>query len=1035
MTDSRITIHQAFYGEVNKAHSCIKQTLNDSELTSFLITFTDRPAALPPGIELSPYLSGGSFSKYYLFAKVFPDASATRSGMVFTHVLILNIDDLTHLHNLQDLTSHFVDSITDKTRDIREFQISISRSTGSEDQSQPKYIQEIISSYISGTKPILFSGNILTFTKALQQIWNQPNPLSRRGIKFRASFSSADIEYVKDLTIVSIQKEFFPKWQGQKIISGENQALVDIESFAESLFLGYKYGNPFYDFLVELNVSLVEAQSYRQYENLFNDFRSLASLKNADIIRQDIRALARMSPSSQDGEVIKESFLSALLALVYDKKDSNLKALRNIDLTPFQNGEERCSQLVSWFVTGEIADLTQNQTPHLVEILDLALSESDQNWWHRAVIQSFRDTFRREEFRSLSNIWTLIEYSANALKNVFLIIPSSDDSSSILRKTIPAKLASETCSLLLEIARNRKWYLFHADVLLRQLSTIVSIERQLELERNLSLEDSLGLKYLVEKLEPQQTVTLALRTLDQKLIDLSLQAIEKDTSLLKDIDLSVPSWRLLWSSFVLKKKNVFFGLKGQEMNIVFSVLDSILQGVHIDETIISLISDSTFCDLSTYPNRKKIWSVIKSPYKEKFLKETSQSLFQDFLAGKIGGSEIETDIATIITSDSFITDLLSVHRNDIEPVLFVFSTFKNLKDRYLSDYIYYYKGVITPLQARKLGELVNEYNFVKTARTIYDKAKSNAAFIEAYKNCSSLVNLNWFESIFAPAGKNVKGRDGLTLENADFQVSSRRELPTVVILTAINEEYMAVREHLSEIVEADRNDTNYEAGIFRFEHREIANIIIRECGPKNTTAAQETERAIQYFHPNLILFVGIAGSRKPNDFSVGDVIFPEKVYSYEGGKSEKESFVARPDIGPITYALKEIAKKERRREDWKRLVKGNWDRDFKADLGTIASGEQVVEHYNSSIGEILAKYYNDTSAVEMEGYGFAQAANRQGRQTNNMLIGIVRGISDIIEQQSHRQDETNDRRPTNAKRLASATASAFAFWLIIKTYE
>jgi nucleoside phosphorylase len=132
----------------------------------------------------------------------------------------------------------------------------------------------------------------------------------------------------------------------------------------------------------------------------------------------------------------------------------------------------------------------------------------------------------------------------------------------------------------------------------------------------------------------------------------------------------------------------------------------------------------------------------------------------------------------------------------------------------------------------------------------------------------------------------------------------------------------------------------------------------------------------------------------------------------------------------------ETAKKERRKEDWKALIKGNWDTEVKADLGVIASGEQVVEHYNSDIGKILTEHYNDTSAVEMEGFGFAKAANRQGRETSKVLIGIVRGISDIIEQPSKKKkNKDNDRRPSNAKQIASDTAAAFAFWLILKTYE
>lgn len=261
-------------------------------------------------------------------------------------------------------------------------------------------------------------------------------------------------------------------------------------------------------------------------------------------------------------------------------------------------------------------------------------------------------------------------------------------------------------------------------------------------------------------------------------------------------------------------------------------------------------------------------------------------------------------------------------------------------------------------------------------------------------------------------------------------------LPIVVILTAIKEEYHAVRCHLNQIEEFDRNDTIYERGVFICQEEVIAKVIIRECGQKNTNAAQETERVFQYFTPDLILFVGVAGSRKPKDFSIGDVICPNKIYSYEAGKSEKDAFLARPDFGPTSYTINEIVKKVRRNNDWKKLIKNNWDRDVKANEGVIASGEQLIEHYNSAIGDILSNYYNDTDAVEMEGFGFAKAADRQGRNTNSTLIGVVRGISDEILQLSDLNNSINeDRRPDSQKMFASDTASAFAYSMIFNLYK
>lgn len=1033
-----ITIHQAFYGEVNRAHSCIKQTLIDPDLTSFLIAFTDRPAALPPGVTLFPYISGSPFSKYYVFTKTFPDTSATRAGMVFTHVLILNLEDVIRINRLEDILAHFVESTESKVDDIREFQVELSDSPiYSSSKQQPKYIQETISAFISGINPILFTGDISTFTNALQLIWNSPNISSRKKIKFRTSFTLSDIESVKDLTIVSIQKDFLPKWQGQKIIQGESQDKIEVNSHSEALFLGHKNENPFYNFLIELNANLSEVQSYGQYEKIFSNYTSIDKVEDANILRQDIRTLAKISSSSKYGKVIKEKFLDRLATLIRDKKDNNIKALRNIDWTPLEDGEVKGKQIVASFIQNEIENPSQTEFQNLSEIVVLATSDKEQNWWHKTISESISNTFNKQREVSLKNIWQLIDFSETTLKNLMSVISSIQDCDVILRKSIPEKLRAETCKLLVQLAQKKNWLLFHADVLIKQFSLETSIEKQLELERKLSLSDSIGVKHLTARLTSDELIALTLKANDKKLIELVVEEIEKNASLLKNIDLSIPSWLNIWTAFVIKTKKVFAGLGGQEKRIVSDILDLVTNGEAVNDTVISLIADSSFSDLSDYKNRSKVWQAIATSHKERFLAATANSVFKNLLTGKIKTKTIESEIMERITSDFFITNFLSENRNNIEPVITVYSSITSLKDNFLSDYIANYRGTISEEQAANLGKLVNSNNFKKSARSIYDKAKYNPSFTPAYELCRNLVSLNWWESIFSSASQSLKSPNSFTVPALSKEQSLRAGLPTVVILTAIQEEYMAVREHLNEIVDADRNDTAYEAGLFQLNHREIAKVVIRECGAKNTNAAQETERAIQYFKPDMILFVGIAGSRKPKDFAIGDVIFPEKVYSYEGGKSERESFLARPDNALMSYPLLEKAKKERKKDDWKILIRGDWQQEVKANIGIIASGEQVVEHYDSQIGKTLHNHFNDTSAVEMEGFGFGKAANRQGRETGNILIGVVRGISDIIEQSSSkkRKNKNEDRRPANAKVFASETAAAFAFWLILKTYE
>lgn len=266
---------------------------------------------------------------------------------------------------------------------------------------------------------------------------------------------------------------------------------------------------------------------------------------------------------------------------------------------------------------------------------------------------------------------------------------------------------------------------------------------------------------------------------------------------------------------------------------------------------------------------------------------------------------------------------------------------------------------------------------------------------------------------------------------------SLNNLPTVLIMTAIREEWEAVISYLKEYKDDyQKNGYIYQVGYFAHNQRKIARIIVREAGRGNINATLQTERAINSYSPGMILFVGIAGSRKPKDFKVGDVIYPSKIYDYESGKADKDAFMARPDLQETTESLFEIAKNERKKQEWKILVNNDNKNNINAGIGVIASGEQLIEHYDSIIGKILDNHYNDTSAVETEGFGFAKAANNQKSNMSNLIIGVIRGISDILKQNNVQQNVIDtDRRPQGNKKLASESAAAFSYWLIYKYYE
>ncbi|MEV8395265.1 MULTISPECIES: 5'-methylthioadenosine/S-adenosylhomocysteine nucleosidase [unclassified Streptomyces] len=213
----------------------------------------------------------------------------------------------------------------------------------------------------------------------------------------------------------------------------------------------------------------------------------------------------------------------------------------------------------------------------------------------------------------------------------------------------------------------------------------------------------------------------------------------------------------------------------------------------------------------------------------------------------------------------------------------------------------------------------------------------------------------------------------------------------VVVLTAIGLEYEAVRAHLINPRRVVHEGTWFEAGEVAGSGRQV---VLAEVGPGNRPTAVIAEQARTRFTPRAIIFVGVAGSLKP-DVRLGDVVVASRIYAYDGAKHVSDEVFARPAAWAASHDLLQTAKHALRGTEWTGRVRaGAFESDGPPTVHfkPVAAGETLLSSMDSELRERLTRVFNDAVAVEMESAGLAEAAAIGGVKTLT-----IRGISDYAD--------------------------------------
>ncbi|MFF7476954.1 hypothetical protein [Streptomyces sp. NPDC008092] len=261
---------------------------------------------------------------------------------------------------------------------------------------------------------------------------------------------------------------------------------------------------------------------------------------------------------------------------------------------------------------------------------------------------------------------------------------------------------------------------------------------------------------------------------------------------------------------------------------------------------------------------------------------------------------------------------------------------------------------------------------------------------------------------------------------ANGEESTARPRMTAVVFTALQDEYEAVAAHLPTRRPSRVRTTRFEVDEFTGAHVDWT-VYVAEVGEGNTRTAAEFASAAGALDPHLVLFVGVAGSVKPEDLVRGDVVVADRVYDLHRGKDAWEEVegsihLARHVSFTAANGVLQLARHVRR-GDWAHGLPAGEGRNALGDkprvaIRPIAAGQVVHADGRSALMQKVRRELNDVGAVDMESFGLYETS-----YLTNVAALAVRGISDCVDDKSPGADRKWQPQ-------ASGHAAEFAFALL-----
>ncbi|MFN3735267.1 effector-associated domain EAD1-containing protein [Comamonas testosteroni] len=732
-------IEQAIYGQVGERGHGLRQSSDKSQLVAEIYGRLDLPDSVPSGVQgWSPFVRGFPVADHYVIAKTFLDSTASRGGMVLSHALIMNLDDVCGVDSLSTLFGLLATAVDEFPTLITTLDHGLA---GGQDTYAPELVGAANALTTQQQLPIVSVG-VPGFENLVDALWQNLSPQMRRSFAFRLSFGPSDLVEQPLPTIVCTPEQLRARWTKHALVKSDDATPV---SEAAEVLCGQRPLAPLLALAGDIGVALTTVKDLSRIARLHD---LLADKGEFDDLVWAVRLVDGLSTDPKFGAAIKSALLNKLVVLVAGASVEHMLIMRNLLLAGFAKAEHLWSAVehaVSTFKFESADDAKLSDLAQAAVDVDLAFAP-----WRCAVTAGLLAAARQDGAPIFKAAWRWAETSQPAFAAVLDVLPAEPAFERRLTDAAPQKLhAAKLDSLLAQLLKKR-WLVAHGVVLAATLPPRDAARQQLKVDKAAGSLD--GLKFALSHASPAQLLECAVAEKDTRLVAMAADAAVSDPRVLSGIRCQEITEQQVWSAAIKKKPSLWDAPK-KHVQARDTVLTQLLEGLPVDSSLLDVLAQTPLADVSSFLRRAELW--LQLPQRDAYLRATAAGWLEEAVkGGKVAAPE--TQLERAIITGAQLEPVLARATVAVDTRLAIVSALASFTE----DMFVAWLGSMLRSSSRlpaatseQIGTLIATRRWERAARYLGDRLREHRQdLLPALQKCAGLLGpfTRWFLGISVP---------------------------------------------------------------------------------------------------------------------------------------------------------------------------------------------------------------------------------------------------------------------------------------------